>query len=153
MVNTTQRDGFGQQAIHEGVAPYTPNSLAGGCPFYAGNAGLVSVPRPVEGVIVRERPASFDDHYSQATLFWNSMTPPERDHIVGAFSFELGKCVHPEVRERMVANLANVDTDLCARVWRPVSVSVLRRVSLPQTKGPLPPFLWSPPVPVPSRGG
>ena len=31
-VNTTQRDGFGQQAIHEGVAPYTPNSLGGGCP-------------------------------------------------------------------------------------------------------------------------
>jgi catalase len=44
------------------------------------------------------------------------MTPPERDHIVGSFSFELGKCVHPEVRERMVANLANVDTELCKRV-------------------------------------
>jgi catalase len=115
-VHTGERDGFGQQAIHEGVTPYTPNSLGGGCPVYAGNAGAVHVPRQVAGKIVRERPASFDDHYSQATLFWNSMSAPERDHIVGAFSFELGKCVHPEVRKRMVANLAQVDADLCGRV-------------------------------------
>ena len=115
-VNTTQRDGFGQHAIHEGIAPYTPNSLGGGCPFYSGDAGAVHVPRHIEGTVVRERAASFDDHFSQATLFWTSMTPPERDHIVGAFSFELGKCIHPEVRERMVANLAQVDTALCERV-------------------------------------
>jgi len=115
-VSTTERDGFGQQAIFEGVAPYTPNSLGGGCPVYAGSAGALSVPRQVAGTVVRERAASFDDHYSQATLFWNSMTTPERDHIVSAFSFELGKCVHPEVRERMVANLANVDAELCQRV-------------------------------------
>jgi catalase len=115
-VNTTQRDGFGQQAIHAGVTPYTPNSLGGGCPFYSGDAGAVHVPREIEGTIVRERAASFDDHFSQATLFWTSMTPPERDHIVGAFSFELGKCIHPEIRERMIANLAQVDTELCQRV-------------------------------------
>ncbi|MEA2900791.1 MAG: catalase [Actinomycetota bacterium] len=115
-VNSNQRDGFGQQAIHEGVAPYFPNSLGGGCPFHAGDAGMVHVPRPVEGTVVRQRPQSFDDHFSQATMFWNSMTPPERDHIVGAFSFELGKCVHPEVRERMVGNLADVAAELCERV-------------------------------------
>ncbi len=115
-VHTTQRDGFGQHAIHEGVAPYNPNSLDGGAPFPNHDRGYVHVPRTVTGRIVRERPLSFSDHFTQATLFWNSMTPPERDHIVGAFSFELGKCVRPEVRERMVANLANVDPELCARV-------------------------------------
>ncbi len=120
-VNSNHRDGFGQQAIHEGVAPYFPNSLGGGCPFHAGEAGFQHVARPVGGTVVRERPVggrarSFDDHYSQATMFWNSMTVPERDHIVGAFSFELGKCVHPEVRERTLANLANVDAELCERV-------------------------------------
>jgi catalase len=122
-VNSNHRDGFGQQAVHEGVAPYFPNSLGGGCPFQAGAAGFVHVPRPVEGTVVRERAVaggdrtvSFDDHFTQATMFWNSMTAPERDHIVGAFSFELGKCIHPEVRERMVANLANVDAELCERV-------------------------------------
>jgi catalase len=115
-VNTTQRDGYGQQAIHEGVAPYTPNSLGSGCPFHAGAAGFQHVPRAVAGNIVRERPLSFDDHYTQATMFWNSMTPPERDHIVAAFSFELGKCVFPQIRERMLANLANVDPELTERV-------------------------------------
>jgi len=115
-VNSNHRDGFAQQAIHEGVAPYFKNSLGGGCPFHAGAAGFEHVPRPVEGSIVRERPQSFDDHFTQATMFWNSMTAVERDHIVGAFSFELGKCVHPEIRERMLANLANVDTQLCERV-------------------------------------
>ncbi|MGI8809037.1 MAG: catalase [Acidimicrobiales bacterium] len=122
-VNSNHRDGFGQQAIHEGVAPYFPNSLGGGCPFHAGASGFVHVPRPVEGTIVRERPRasgamiqSFDDHFSQATMFWNSMTEVERDHIVTAFSFELGKCVFPAVRERTLANLANVDTELCERV-------------------------------------
>jgi catalase len=114
--NTTQRDGFGQQAIHEGVAPYTPNSLGGGCPFHAGADGVRALPRTVTGVITRERPQSFGDHYSQATLFWNSMTPTEQDHIVGAFSFELGKCLKEEVRSRMLANLANVDSELCERV-------------------------------------
>ena len=34
-VNDNNRDGFMQQAVHEGVAPYTPNSLGGGCPFAA----------------------------------------------------------------------------------------------------------------------
>ena len=124
-VNDNHRDGFGQQAIHEGRAPYVPNSIGGGCPFAAIVAGEVApdtdgtyvhVPRPVDGQKIRERPASFDDHYSQATLFWNSMSAVERDHIVGAFSFELSKVAEPVIVERMVANLASVDADLCGRV-------------------------------------
>jgi catalase len=115
-VNTTQRDGFGQQAIFEGVAAYNPNSLGGGCPFPAGAQGLVMVPRNVTGRLERKRPVSFDDHFSQATLFWNSMSDPERDHIVAAFSFELGKCLSPEIRERTVGNLSYVDAGLAKRV-------------------------------------
>jgi catalase len=115
-VNTTQRDGFGQQAIHDGVVAYNPNSLAAGCPFPAGDRGLVTVPRNVTGKLERVRPVSFGDHFSQATLFWNSMSGPERDHIVAAFSFELGKCLVPEVKDRMVANLAYVDATLSSRV-------------------------------------
>ncbi len=115
-VNTTQRDGFGQQAVFEGVAAYNPNSLGGGCPFPAGAEGLVMVPRNVSGALQRKRPVSFGDHFSQATLFWNSMSEPEQDHIVAAFSFELGKCLSPEIRERTVANLANVDSLLAKRV-------------------------------------
>jgi len=34
-VNDMLRDGFHQDAVHGGVAPYKPNSLDGGCPFHA----------------------------------------------------------------------------------------------------------------------
>jgi len=120
-VNDNLRDGFMQQAIPEGKAAYAPNSVGGGCPFTAVEAGdpsgaYVFTPRTLEGQKVRERPQSFDDHYSQATLFWNSMSEVEREHIVGAFSFELGNCTTPAIVERVVANLANVHPDLCAAV-------------------------------------
>jgi catalase len=115
-VNTTQRDGFSQQAVPEGVAAYNPNSLGGGCPFPAGGQGYVHVPREVGGPRVRQRAASFSDHYSQATLFWNSMSETEQEHIVGAFSFELGKCLSEEVRDRVLTNLSNVDPQLTAAV-------------------------------------
>lgn len=115
-VNNDQRDGAGQHAVHEGRAAYTPNSVGGGCPFALGQAGYVHVPQTVEGEKRRERAASFLDHYSQATLFWRSMTPTEQDHIVGAFSFELGKVSDDDIRDRQLSHLANVDADLCERV-------------------------------------
>jgi catalase len=115
-VNTTQRDGFAQQAVPQGVAPYNPNSLGGGCPCPAGAAGYVHVPRETTGPRIRVRAQSFSDHYSQATIFWESMSPVEQDHIVGAFSFELGKCLHEEIKQRMLGNLANVSPVLVERV-------------------------------------
>jgi len=116
-VNDNNRDGFMQQAVHEGIAPYTPNSLGAGCPFAApDDSAYVHPPREVVGEKVKLRPASFDDHYSQATMFYRSLTDIERDHIVGAFSFELAKCTSPGVQQRMVSNLANVDADLASRV-------------------------------------
>jgi catalase len=120
-VNDNLRDGFMQQAIPEGKAAYAPNSVGGGCPFTAIEAGdpegaYVFTPRQVDGPKVRERAQSFDDHYSQATLFWNSMSAVEREHLIGAFSFELSMCFAPEIVQRMVGNLANIDPELCAGV-------------------------------------
>lgn len=36
--NDMLRDGFHQHGVHEGVAPYKPNTLDGGCPLLCGNA-------------------------------------------------------------------------------------------------------------------
>ena len=93
-----------------------PNAVGGGCPFLAGDedGGYIHVPRVVEGAKVRERGP--DDEYAQATLFWNSMTEVEQDHIVDAYTFELGKVEVPAVVERMVTRLALVDDDLARRV-------------------------------------
>ncbi len=116
-VNDNNRDGIMQQAVHEGTTAYTPNSLGVGCPFaHAGDGAYTHSPRDVTGAKIKLRPASFDDHFSQATLFYRSLSDVERDHLVGAFSFELGKCASPGIRQRMLANLANVDADLASRV-------------------------------------
>ncbi len=118
-VNDNHRDGFHQQAVHGGVAPYSPSSLDGGCPFFAGadEGAFVDVPVVVpEASKVRENPASYDDHFSQVRLFWTSMSPVEQEHIVHAYSFELGKCYEQAIKERQLLALANIDADLCAKV-------------------------------------
>ncbi|GGM94020.1 catalase [Terrabacter tumescens] len=118
-VNDMLRDGFHQHAVHTGVAPYRPNSLDGGCPFTAGEAdgAFVQVPAQVaEGQKVRAAARSFDDHFSQARLFYRSMSPVEQDHIKAAYSFELAKCYELAVRQRQLQCLANIDGDLCGAV-------------------------------------
>ncbi len=114
------RDGMHQTAVHGGVAPYHPNSLDGGCPFLAGGAkdgAFTDLPVAVaESLKVREHAASFDDHYSQARMFWLSMSDVEQQHIVAAYTFELAKCFEQTVKERQLLALANIDADLCAQV-------------------------------------
>jgi catalase len=114
--HNNQRDGMHRQAIARGRVAYEPNSLGGGCPFQAGAKGFVSFPQPLEEDKVRGKPEKFADHYTQATLFYNSQTDWEKAHIVGAFRFELSKLTVPAIRERMVASLRNVDEDLAAQV-------------------------------------
>ena len=114
--HNNQRDGLHRQAIHRGRVAYEPNSLGGGCPFQAGGAGFTSFAEPVEGTKVRAKPEKFADHYSQATLFWNSQTPYEKAHIVRGFRFELTKVQVPAIRERLVSMLRNVSDDLAGAV-------------------------------------
>jgi catalase len=115
-VHNNQRDGMHRQAIHRGRVAYEPNSLGGGCPFQAGMRGFRSFPAEVYEDKVRGKPERFADHYTQATLFWNSQTPLEQFHIVRAFRFELAKVGVPAVRSRVLALLANVSADLAGRV-------------------------------------
>src|SRR5687767_4768712 len=117
-VHNNQRDGMHRQAIHRGRVAYEPNSLGGGCPFQAGKAGFVSFPEPMVRTAdkVRGKPERFADHYTQATLFFNSQTPVEQQHIINAFRFELSKVQVPAIRERMVSGLMNVDERLAREV-------------------------------------
>ncbi|MFN3339605.1 MAG: catalase-related domain-containing protein, partial [Dietzia sp.] len=112
-------DGMHQTADHVGVAPYKPNSLDGGCPFLAGadDGALVEVAQHIaDAQVVRDAPATFDDHYSQATLFYSSMTDVEKEHIAGAYAFELGKCYEENIKIRQVEQLAHIDHDLAVTV-------------------------------------
>jgi catalase len=117
-VSNHQQDGFHQHAIRQGRANYHPNSLGGGCPQIAGreNGGFVDHAERVGGPKERHRSATFADHYGQATLFWNSMSTWEREHIVSAYRFELGKVEHPHIRELVVHHLNRIDHQLALAV-------------------------------------
>ncbi|HMQ30538.1 MAG TPA: catalase [Chloroflexaceae bacterium] len=124
-VHNNQRDGFMRQTINKGRVNYEPNSLGGGCPMHSPEhmRGFASYAEQIQGPKVRERSASFADHFSQATLFWQSQSPVEQEHIVEALHFELGKVEHMHIRQRMVQLLANVDQDLAERTARGIGVS------------------------------
>src|SRR5665213_2421145 len=117
-VHNNQRDGHMRQQINQGKVAYNPNSLAGGCPFQAkvADGGFTSYVERIDAKKVRARSKSFFDHFSQARLFYVSQSEPEQNHIVDAFSFELGHCDTEAIRVRVVGLLTQIDGDLAARV-------------------------------------
>jgi catalase len=121
-----QRDGMHRQAIPKGRVSYEPNTLATGTEFRVdgGAQGFQSYPEQLEPPKIRARSPSFDDHFSQATLFWNSQSTVEKDHIVNAFRFELSKVETPAIRQRVVDNLAHVDQKLATRVAAPLGINI-----------------------------
>jgi catalase len=122
--HNNQRDGMHRQAIHRGRVAYEPNSLGGGCPFQAGMKGFTSFPDPRPEDKVRGKPEKFADHYTQATLFWNSQSAVEKAHIIRAFRFELTKVQTAAVRERLVSMLANVADKLAEGVAEGLGIEV-----------------------------
>ena len=65
---------------------------------------------------MRGKPEKFAEHYNQATLFWNSQSAVEKQHIMRAFRFELTKVQVEAVRRRVVAQLRNVAEELAEGV-------------------------------------
>lgn len=117
-IRNNQRDGYGRQNIDPGRVAYEPNSLAKGCPFAAGRdmGAFVHYLEKLEGHKVRARSESFRNYFGQARLFWNSQTAVEKQHIVDAAGFELGKCKTLHVRERVTNLLWHVSEELAQKV-------------------------------------
>ncbi|RZJ36302.1 MAG: catalase, partial [Chryseobacterium sp.] len=136
-VHNNQRDGHMRQQIAKGKVSYEPNSIGGGCPYQAmmKDGGFTSHEERIDGHKVRARSQSFVDHYSQAKLFYNSQSAPEKTHLQNALIFELSKVQIPAIRERVVGQLAFINQDLAATVARKVGVSV---VKLDQPNGSIP---------------
>ncbi|TDV52894.1 catalase [Pseudomonas graminis] len=119
--HNNQRDAQHRTTIDKGRASYEPNSIDGGWPKEtpAGpqDGGFETYHERVSAEKVRERSPSFGDHFSQATLFFNSMSEHEKEHIIAAYSFELGKVEREHIRARQVNEiLANIDLTLAQRV-------------------------------------
>lgn len=121
-----QQDGHMRTGILKGRVNYFPNSLGGGFPQMTPEkqGGFVHFPEAVSGPKTRERSPTFNDHYSQATMFLNSLTPIEKKHLTEAAIFELSKVEDQGVRDRMVGNLLNVDKVLAETVAAKVGVDI-----------------------------
>ncbi len=132
-VHNHQQDGFGQQVIPTGRALYHPNSVGGGCPFLAAQGeGYTHYAERVDGNKIRARSDSFKDHYSQATLFLKSQSTPEREHLVEACQFELGKVERKEIRERVVEQFRNIDETFAREVAGGIGVALLTQSPKPE---------------------
>lgn len=62
------------------------------------------------------RTAKFQEHFNQAQLFYNSLAPIEKKHLISAISFELDHCDDPVVYESYIKVLNNIDFDLAKEV-------------------------------------
>ena len=86
---------------------------------------------PVRGTVTRERPEGFFDYYTQASMFYNSLSAPEKRHLRNAFVFELGKCVNPDVRRNAVELLNRVDGALAVSVATGIGALPPAKPSMP----------------------
>ena len=111
-----QRDGHMQTVVHPQRVTYTPSLLDPSGPRESHDRGFRSFPTPIDGAKMRERSATFADHYSQARQFFISQTEPEQDHVVAALIFELSKVEADIVRSTMLGHLATIEATLGERV-------------------------------------
>ena len=110
------RDGAMHHTITRGTVNYWPNRFNACPPATHDEGAYVEYAQKVAGIKARLRNDKFKDHFSQAQLFWNSMTPIEKRHLISAFSFELDHCDDPVVSSRMVQRLADIDLSLAQTV-------------------------------------
>ncbi|WP_260858003.1 catalase [Bacillus sp. FJAT-22090] len=112
--HNNQRRGPMRFRIDVDEVNYHLNSLANNTPYETPpeEGGYEHYPKKVEGYVVRALSKSFNDFFSQTRIFWNSLTPIEKQHTIEAFSYQLGKVKSESVRQQNVDLLVNVDQDL-----------------------------------------
>lgn len=152
-VHNNQRDGMHRQANGESRVAYEPNSLGGGGPFEAGSSGFVSFPETMGGEKLRAKSEKFLDHYTQATLFYESQTDIEKAHIIAGFRFELSKLSVTAIRERMLASLMNVSREMAAQIAAGLGMELPTPMARVQENSALPEVLVSPSLSLTARPG
>jgi len=112
--HNNQRRGYMRQRIDVDQVNYHKNSLANNTPYTVPpeEGGYESYPEKVEGYKIRARSDSFKDYFTQPRIFWNSMTPIEKQHTIEGFSYQLGKVESESVRQQNVNLLVNVDKEM-----------------------------------------
>lgn len=131
--HNNQRDGHMQTEIPKGQTAYFPNSLSGGCPHLSkiSEGAFHSYEERIDAKKIRTRSESFSDHFSQPALFYRSLADWEKAHVADAYTFELGKCMHEHIKERMLWLIAQIDTDLSKKVAKGLGMKVPKSIDKP----------------------
>jgi catalase len=124
-VHNHQQDGFNRTTIPTARAMYHPNSIEGNKPVLATpSTGFRHFAERLSGLKMRERSDSFLDHFSQARMFLESQSPPEREHLINACRFELGKVERLAIRERVIGLFQQIDQEFAAQVASAIGVAI-----------------------------
>ncbi len=116
-VHNNQRDGYHRMTVDKGIVSYSPNGLQQNSPApVTEEEGYVHYAEKIDARKIRGRSDSFRDFYSQATLFWNSMSGPEKEHIIDAFHFEVGNVKDKALKQRVVDMFNQVAPELAAKI-------------------------------------
>ncbi|KAI5465679.1 catalase-like domain-containing protein [Mariannaea sp. PMI_226] len=126
-IHNNNRDGAGQNFIHKNTAPYTPNTLNKGFPTQANQTqgkGFFTAPkRKVSGNLLRMRPSTFADHWSQPRLFYNSLTKVEQQFLINAIRFETSHLQSEQVKKNVLTQLNKVSHDVAVRVSKALGLN------------------------------
>src|SRR5699024_11877024 len=97
---------------------YHENSIANNTPSTTPpeEGGYEHYPTKVEGHVIRGRSKSFNDIFSQPRIFWNSLTPVEKQHTIEALNYQLGRVKSLSVRQQNADLLVNVDHEMACIV-------------------------------------
>jgi len=124
-IHNNNRDGAGQNFIHKNTVAYSPNTLNGGYPQQASQdngRGFFTAPgRKMSGNLVRKRPSTFGDHWSQPRLFYNSLSPVEQQFLIDAIRFETSH-IDPAIQENVLTQLNKVSHDVAVRVAQAIGL-------------------------------
>jgi len=116
--HNNQRDGYGRETINTNMVSYHSNSLSDNTPKTVSEkeGGFAHYQEQINGSKIRARSDSFDDHFSQTAMFYNSMSKVEKKHIIDAFSFELSNVKNKGIRQQVVDMFGNVNIDMMTQV-------------------------------------
>src|SRR5699024_2912662 len=131
--HNNQRRGLARYRIDVDRVWYHKNSMADNTPHTTPpeEGGYEHYPEKVEGRKIRARSKSFTDYYTQPRIFWNSMTPVEKQHLIESLSYQIGSCKLKFVRQQAVDILVNVDKEMANLVADNVGVKRPKGTNVP----------------------
>lgn len=131
--HNNERDAHMQMNIPKGQTAYFPNTLSAGCPHLSSMAegAFHSYEENIDARKIRSRSESFNDHFSQPALFYRSLADWEKEHVAQAYTFELGKCMHDHIKQRMLWLINQVDETLAQKVAHGLGLAIPKKISQP----------------------